>query len=196
MKFKDLETKLNEIIQKEGAYKSSTFGSKSDLKDWLEDKIKEIVGTKYMAKDWEDKGKYRVNLTYSGNQNYIYISKSDYNVLRIDFKFTRESHSVHWWTETTYGIKSVDVGNCYDIDSDNFKDCVVEIENKKIEDANYRKEKRQEKHDKVKRFMKKHNTTLDDIFDIVEVLKSIDYNDEPDYDYEFNNGKSADWYKI
>lgn len=198
MKFKELENKLNEIIEKEDLSKSNTFDSKEDIKRWIEERVIELVGSELITKRWSDdqKTKYRVEYDYSGKVNYVDIRKDGYWVLTINFKYSRESHYEHWWTRTTYGVKSVSIDVNDDYKSDNFVDCVSEIEKRKAKDNESHLKHLEERYNKIKAFMDKTGLTLDELDEILSEIKYVDYNERERYNKDFNNGKAARWYNF
>ena len=161
MKFKELEEKLNKLIEEQGLSKADTFKNKHDVKNWIEKNIAEIAGPELIGTWEETDKKFITRHTYSGKENYVEIRFLDMYVCKFNFKCSKSSHYEHFYTVTTYGIKSVELEMVYDFKSETFEDAKTEVIEKirqsKIEHAKYL----DKKHTEIKEFMEKYGLTLD-----------------------------------
>lgn len=193
---KELEKTLNLLIDADGVNDPCTFENKDAIKRWIELKIREIVGTDLIG-NWDEKNsKYEIIRPWSGKDNYIELRYLGYWICTINFKYSRNSHYEHWYTVTTYGIKSIEFEIKDELKDKTFEEAKQEIIKIKREDTIAHKKYLQKKHDEIKEFLDKTNLTIDELVEGYSLLKSVDYDDRKKYEEEFNNGKAANWYQF
>lgn len=201
MSFKELVEKLNQIINEKHLDNPHTFDNKRDLKDWIENSIKEIIGKDmfydYTSDDEEQDEKFKIITPYSAKQNYVQIRYLDDYVCSINYKYTITSHYTMWRTESDYGIKSVELEMRYDIEEDStFEEAKEQIKKDIKQDEIDTLKYREKKHKEIEKFMNKHNITIDELLEGYDLFKYIDYEEHDRYEKDFNKGKEANWYKF
>lgn len=178
MRFDELEKKLNEMIEGNKELQSaSRFNSKDNLKKWLKDTIKEIVGEELIRKDWEDKGdKFDITYDYNGRYNCVDIKYKGYQVAEVTYKYTYTSgYSGIWSRYTSYGIKSVKVNvACICENSKDFESAKEEVrkrDEKNIKDHNEYVEKNIKRSKELNDKLKEIGMSIEDIEKEIGELK-------------------------
>lgn len=196
MKFEELERRLNEEINNDKSLQDPRkFNGKDALKNWIIEKVKEIVDKDLIRQDWDDKNnKFQIKNTYNGKDNYLDIVYKDYCIGEIAFKYTYVSSSSDygWWRNTYYGLKSIEVNIYSSIKSDNFADCKEEMRRRENNDNSAQRRKKQKNIKEIKEFLDKNNCIANDLIDILAKIKELDYSEQR----QFNDDETIDWYKI
>lgn len=198
MRFDELEKKLNEAVKNEGKEDSKSFDGKGALKTWIIKKTTELVGYNYIQLNWQEKDKYELYDTYNGNDNFVEIKYMGKIVAKINFKFTRTSEYRHWYTYTSYGIKSITVERFADwLSGNSFEDCIDEVKQRIIQEQKAHRDYQNSRHEQIKVFIEEHNNiTLQEVLDIVKLLKGVESSEQKRYEQEFNNGEEFRWWSL